>query len=214
MKGNALTRNIARLALAAGLALAALLVASILQGSADQSYEGFLPSAQYADMLLSNEASVRTYVVIDSFFVLFYSALFILLAIALKNADNVWLVAAGLVALLVTSYLDIHENNELLVFLRMAGQGIPPSVEMIHSRALWSAVKFQSSYLSFFLFAFVLPDKTVWERVLRWGLWLGYVPAGILVYAFPSPWFELARFFFTLFGLFMLAWTFHQRAKK
>ncbi len=60
----------------------------------------------------------------------------------------------------------------------------------------------------------MLPDKTVWERVLRWGLWLGYVPAGILVYAFPSPWFELTRFFFMLFGLFMLAWTFNQRTKK
>jgi len=214
MKGAALTRNIARLALAAGLALTALLVASLLQGSADQSYETFQAPSQYAAMLLANETSVRTYVAIDSVFVLLYTALFILLAIALKTADTLWLVVVGLAALLITTYLDIHENNELLVFLQMARQGVEPSAEMVHARALWSAIKFHSSYVSFFLFAFVLPDKTRWERVLRWSLWLGYVPAGILVYAFPNAWFELARFFFMLLGLFLLAWTFQARTRK
>lgn len=214
MKGKALDRNIARMALAAGLALAAMLVAMVLQGSADTSFDSFMPPAQYANNLVEHETAVRTYVALDSFFVIFYTALFVLLAMALKNADNVWLVAAGLGALLITTYLDVHENNELLVFIQAAKQGVLPSAEAVHARALWSAIKFHSSYISFFLMAFVLPNKTMLERGLRWSLWVGYVLVGILVYAFPSPWFTLARFVFMLVGLCLLAWNFHQRARK
>ncbi|UYN90839.1 MAG: hypothetical protein KIT70_05635 [Anaerolineales bacterium] len=214
MKGKALDRNIARMALAAGLALAAMLAAMVLQGSADTSFDSFMPPAQYANNLMEHETAVRTYVALDSFFVIFYTALFVLLAMALKNADNVWLVAAGLGALLITTYLDVHENNELLVFIQAAKQGVLPSAEAVHARALWSAIKFHSSYISFFLMAFVLPDKTTLERALRWSLWVGYVLVGILVYAFPSPWFTLARFVFMLVGLCLLAWNFHLRSRK
>lgn len=214
MKGKALDRNIARMALAAGLALAAMLVAMVLQGSADTSFDSFMPPAQYANNLVEHETAVRTYVALDSFFVIFYTALFVLLAMALKNADNVWLVAAGLGALLITTYLDVHENNELLVFIQAAKQGVLPSAEAVHARALWSAIKFHSSYISFFFMAFVLPDKTMLERALRWSLWVGYVLVGILVYAFPSPWFTLARFVFMLVGLCLLAWNFHLRSRK
>lgn len=214
MKGKALERNIARMALAAGLVLAAMLVAMVLQGSAETSFDTFMPPAEYAGNLLQHETAVRTYVALDSLFVLFYTALFVLLAVALKNAENMWLVAAGLGALLITTYLDVHENNELLVFIQMAQQGVLPTAEVVYARALWSAIKFHSSYVSFFLMAFVLPDKTTLERGLRWSLWLGYVLFGVLVYAFPSPWFTLARFFFMLVGLFLLAWNFHLRARK
>lgn len=214
MKGKALDRNIARMALAAGLVLAAMLLAMVLQGSADTSFDSFMPPAQYVNNLVEHETAVRTYVALDSFFVIFYTALFVLLAMALKNGDNVWLVAAGLGALLITTYLDVHENNELLVFIQAAKQGVLPSAEAVHTRALWSAIKFHSSYISFFLMAFVLPDKTMLERALRWSLWLGYVLFGVLVYAFPSPWFTLARFVFMLVGLFLLAWNFHLRSRK
>lgn len=214
MKGKALERNIALMALAAGLVLAAMLAATVLQGAAETSFDAAMPPAQYVANLLQHETALRTYVALDSFFVLFYTAVFVLLAMALRNAENLWLVAAGLGALLITTYLDIHENNELLVFLQMAQQGVLPGAEMVHSRALWSAVKFHSSYVSFFLMAFVLPNKTTLERILRWALWLGYVPVGILVYAFPSPWFTLARFVFMLVGLFLLAWNFHLRSRK
>lgn len=214
MKGKALERTIARMALAAGVVLAAMLVAMVLQGSAETAFDSFMPPAQYANNLLAHETAVRTYVALDSLFVLFYTVLLVLLAIALKNADNVWLVAAGLGALLIATCLDVHENNELLVFIQAAKQGVLPSAEAVHARALWSAIKFHSSYVSFFLMAFVLPDKTTLERSLRWSLWLGYVLFGVLVYAFPSPWFTLARFFFMLVGLFLLAWNFHLRARK
>lgn len=214
MKNKALERKIALTALAAGLVLAAMLAATVLQGAAATSFDAFMPPAQYANNLLQHETALRTYVALDSFFVLFYTAVFVLLAMALKNTDNLWLVVAGLGALLITTYLDVHENNELLVFLQMAQQGVQPSADMVHARALWSAVKFHSSYISFFLMAFVLPNKTTLERVLRWSLWLGYVPFGVLLYAFPSPWFTLARFVFMLLGLFLLAWNFNLRSRK
>ena len=214
MKGKALNRTIAWLALAAGLALAAMLVAALVHGTTAQAFEDFVDPAAYARSLLAFEGSIRTFITLDNLFLISYTGALLMLAIALKDENNRWLVAAAVGALLVTTYLDIHENNELLVFIQMAKAGFTPSVEMLHARALWSAVKFHSSYLSFFLIAFVLPQKTVLERFLRWSLWLGYVPIGILVYTFPNPWFALARYALMLGGLLILAWNFYLRSKK
>jgi hypothetical protein len=215
MKTKTLHRTIAWLALAAALMMAAMLaVAFTHEGTTAQDFEAFMEPQAYSSMLLAFESSIRAILTFDSFFLLFYTAAFILLAMALKDKDNLWLVATGIGALLVTTYLDIHENNELLVFLQMGHAGSAPTAEMLHARALWSAVKFQSSYLSFFLFAFVLPNKTTLEKFLRWSLWLGYVPIGILTYTYPNAWFSLLRYVFMLSGLLILAWNFWLRSKK
>ncbi len=63
-----------------------------------------------------------------------------------------------------------------------------------------SQLKFHSSYLAFFLFAFVLPGDTFLEKLLKISLWLGYPLIGILVYTFPNPVFDLLRHLFMLSG--------------
>ena len=77
-----------------------------------------------------------------------------------------------------------------------------------------SQLKFHSSYLGFFLFAFVLPGDTFLEKLLKYSLWFGYLPIGILVYTFPNPAFELLRYLFMLTGLTILGWNYFVHYKK
>src|SRR5690606_12644702 len=116
-----LYRAIAWLALAAALMLAAMLVVAFThEGTTAQDFESFADPASYIRTLQSFEGSLRAILTFDNFFVLFYTAAFVLLGMALRDKDNTWLIAAGLGALFLTTLLDIHENSELLVFLQMA----------------------------------------------------------------------------------------------
>lgn len=215
MKTKTLYGYIAWLALAAAVMMAAMLaVAFAHEGTTAQDFEAFTNPETYSSTLLAFEGSLRAILTFDNFFVLFYTGAFVLLAMALKDKENGWLLAVGLGALVLTSFLDLNENNDLLVFLQMGHAGSAPTAEMLHARALWSAIKFHSSYLSFFLFAFVLPQKTWLEKFLRWSLWLGYVPIGILTYTYPNGWLSLARYAFMLSGLLILGWNAYLRSKK
>jgi hypothetical protein len=203
------------LALASALALAGMLIVAFTQGGVTaQHFENFFDPQQYADELIRYEPGIRAILGMDGLFLVFYTATVIFLGLAVKDEKNSILVTVSIFALLVATFLDIQENTDLLVFMQMAKENLVPSVEQLHSRALWSGVKFQASYLSFFLLAFALPSKTFLEKFLRWSLWLGYVPVGILVYTFPNPLFSWARYLFMLSGLVILSWNFYLRSKK
>ena len=79
---------------------------------------------------------------------------------------------------------------------------------------IWSQLKFHSSYLGFFLFAFILHSDTKLEKFLKISLWFGYLPIGVLVYTFPHPIFDLLRYFFMLAGLSILGWNYLVRYRK
>jgi hypothetical protein len=203
------------LALASALALAGMLIVAFTQGGVTaQHFENFFEPQHYADELLRYETGIRAILGIDSLFLVLYTATVVFLALAVRDEKNSTLVGISILALLVATFLDIHENTDLLVFMQMAKENLVPTAEELHSRALWSGVKFQASYLSFFLLAFALPSKTFLEKFLRWSLWLGYVPVGILVYTFPNPLFSWARYVFMLSGLLILSWNFYLRSKK
>lgn len=215
MKTKTLYRYIAILSLVSAVFLAGMLfVAWTSGGVTAQDFETFAAPESYASQLLKAESPLRAILTLDNLFLVTYTAAFIMVAIGVKEKGNTWLIAIALGALLVTTYLDIQENADLLIFIDMAKAGAGPTADLLHSRALWSSIKFASSYLSFFLFAFVLPQKTMLEKFLRWSLWVGFLPVGILVYTYPHPLFSLARYLFMLSGLLLLAWIFHLRSKK
>ncbi len=215
MNTKIIYRYIAVLALAGALAMTAMLAVSLTQGGVTaQHFEGFFEPQIYAGDLLRYEGGVRAILTLDDIFLVLYTATILFLAIAVKNEGNTWLVGASLAALFTATLLDIQENNELLTFIQMAKVNLGPTLEMLHTRAIWSGVKFHASYLSFFLLAFALPSKTFLEKFLRWSLWLGYLPVGVLVYTFPNQLFSLARYAFMLSGLLILSWNFYQRLKK
>jgi hypothetical protein len=212
MKNIELYLYIAVTGLAGAVALAVMLAVSLFQdGITAQHFEVFADPQTYARELLANEGSLRAILTADSIFLVFYTAAVLFVALAVKNEDNAWLIGVSIAALVLTTFLDIHENQELLTFVQMANVNMAPTVEMLQARVLWSAVKFNSSYLSFFLLAFALPHKTTMEKILRTSLWVGFLPIGILVYTFPHPLFSLARYVFMLAGLLMLAWNYYQR---
>jgi hypothetical protein len=207
-------RNIAYCALAAALAIGAWLLVPLFYGGVTaQDFESFRAPAEYAAALLANEAPLRAILTLDDLFLIFYTATFAFIATASWGKRKKLLVWVGLAAILVTAYLDMQENSELLTFLAMAKSGAGISAEMLHSRAVLSQVKFLSSYLSFFLFAFVLPSDTFLEKLLRWSLWVVAPVVGVLVYTYPSNLWMLARYVFMLVGLLILAWNYGLRAE-
>lgn len=212
MKRKQLYRYIIVLALASALCMAGMLVAAFAQGGVTaQHFETFAAPEAYANDLLQHAGGLQAILTLDGLFIALYTATILLLAWAVKTDENAWLVAASVIALLVATFLDMHENAELLTFVQRAKVNTPLTTDLLHSRAVWSAVKFNASYLSFFLLAFALPKDTFLERFLRWGLWFVYLPIGVLVYTFPNPGFLLIRYAFMLGGLLMLAWNFHLR---
>lgn len=215
MKKRELYRYLSLTALAAGLALAGMLMVTLMNsGLTAQDFEAFAAPDAFASSLLAAEGPLRAIITLDNLFLIFYTAAFVFVATAAWGKRNRLLVIVALGALMVTSYLDLNENHSIMVFIAMANQGIAISPETLMRHDVLSQLKFHSSYLSFFLLAFVLPDKTLTEKILRWSLWLVFAPIGILVYTYPSPTMSLLRYLLMLSGLLLLAWNYWQRAQK
>jgi hypothetical protein len=212
MKKKQLERYIAITAFAAGLMMGLFLLVSLLNGGITaQDFEVVQDPAAYSRQMLAAETPLRLILTLDNLFVLFYTTAFIFLAMRLGKKRNRLLVMVGLLALLVTAYLDLHENHTMLMQIVSLKAGIPLEVHDLQSRMVTSQLKFHSSYLSFFLFAFVMPKKTMIEKFLKYSLWFAFPPLGILVYTFPSPVWDWGRYLFMLSGLWLVAWVFWTR---
>ncbi len=202
-------------AFAAALMLAGMLAVALLnQGMTAQNFELVTDVGAYARDIVAAEQPLRAILTFDNLFVMFYTAAFVFLAIDVWNEDNVWLVVVALGSLIGTAYLDLHENHDLLTQLTTALNGMPIALADLQERMIWSQLKFHSSYLGFFLFAFVLHGDTKLEKFLKLSLWFGYLPIGVLVYTFPHPIFDLLRYFFMLVGLSLLGWNYFVRYRE
>jgi hypothetical protein len=77
------------------------------------------------------------------------------------------------------------------MMLHSAERGIALSTGESQVQMIASAVKFHSSYLATFLFAFGFLRLGGLGRVIAWSLWL-YVPLGVVISALPieiaGPW--------------------------
>lgn len=216
MKKTQVKRYLFASALAAALMIGGMFAASLVWPQLNAfNFTLVADPAEYQAALLASDLPLRVFLTLDNLFLTFYTAVFIFLAIRLWSKERGQiLIAVALGALLVTAYLDLQENHELITFLHMSQLGWAIEPQMLHSRMVWSQLKFHSSYLGLFLFAFLLPDKTLTEKVLRWTLLVAFVPIGILVYTFPQPIFELLRFTGMLAGLALLAWNTWQELKR
>lgn len=215
MKKREIREYLSLSALAAALMLGGMLAVALQnQGLTAQDFELFADPQSYMSALLAAGDPLRTILTLDNLFVLFYTAAFIFLATVSWEKRNRILVSVALGALLITSYLDLHENHSIMAFLAMGESGAQISTDMLFRHSVFSQLKFHSGYLSFFLFAFVLPDKTLLEKILRWSLWLVFAPVGVLVYTYPSVAVSLLRYALMLFGLLLLAWNYWLRAQK
>jgi hypothetical protein len=199
-------------AIAAAMMLAGMLAVSIFyQGVTAQNFELVSDIETYTQDILVAEMPLRMILTLDNLFLVFYTTAFVFLAMAVWDEKNRLLVTVGLVAVLITAYLDLLENHDILTQLTTALHGLPIALSDLQDRMIWSQLKFHSSYLGFFLFAFVLPGDTFMEKLLKFSLWFGYLPIGVLVYTFPHTAFDLLRYLFMLSGLTILGWNYFLR---
>jgi hypothetical protein len=214
MEKSTMYRNTAVTAFAAGCMIFIIFVAILLTGVSPQHFEIVSSPETYAREIVAAENVLRFLVTIDSLFLTFYLTAFVFLAMSLWSEEAKPVVVVGLGLLLVTTVLDLQENHDIMTQLTTALEGMPIALEELKLRMILSQLKFHSSYLGLFLLAFVLPDKTLSEKVLKYSLWFGYLPIGILVYTFPHPLFDYLRLTFMLSGFTLLGWNYWVRYRK
>lgn len=209
MDSQSINRWLVRLAtLGAGLVAVMIVTTLIYRGDQD-FFQSARPVANYASYVATPGVAfgLRLQLGLDNLFLIVYSAFFAFLTVRLRDVLPTAALAIALVAMLVTTTLDMLENNHILAMLHSIQHGLPVSVEEGQLQMLASRVKFHASYLSIFLFAI-----GVWRlgdrfRLLGLGLF-AYVPLGIIISAVPveaAPLLVMARTVFFAVGFVLAA---------
>jgi hypothetical protein len=202
-----------RLSIAAGLCIFAMFLIAIFTGVSQEQFEVTQSVESYTKGLIAGESALRLTFTIDIIFICIFTSLFVFLTQYLKRGDFVSHTVANVVlgTMLICGFLDFYEDLHILTMLHNAVNGLPIEQSEISTQMTFSMIKFCSSYLSMFLLAFLLPSKTVIERLLKASLWFVQLPIGALVYTAPENLhhlFNLIRFIFMVSGFFLLAYIF------
>jgi hypothetical protein len=209
------TKIISRLSLVAGICASAMFLIAMFTGVSQEQFEISQTVESYTKGLIAAENPLRLTFTIDIVFICVFIAVFVFLTQHLKSNNVVTNAVAdvALGAMLVCGFLDFHEDLHILTMLHSATHNLPIEQSEINFRMLFSMIKFCASYLSLFLVAFILPNRTLIEKLLRISLMFLFVPIGALVYTAPENLhllFNLIRFIFMASGFFMLAYIFSE----
>jgi hypothetical protein len=207
------SKIISRLALIAGFCVIAMFLIAIFTGVSQEQFEITSNVENYTKSLIAAENPLRLTFTIDIVFICVFTALFVFLTQYFKSNDFVKnaVCDVALGSLLICGFLDFHEDLHILTMLRNATHGLPIEQSEISLQMLFSMIKFCASYFGLFLLAFILPNRTLFEKLLRFSLLFMFVPIGALVYTAPENLhilFNLIRFVFMAFGFFLLAYNF------
>jgi hypothetical protein len=210
------SKIISRLAFVAGLCVFTMFLIAIFTGVSQEQFEVTQTVESYTKGLIAAENLLRLTFTIDIVFICVFTTLFVFLTQHLKTNNAVINAVAdvSLAAMLICGFLDFHEDLHILTMLRSATHNLPIEQSEINLQMLFSMIKFCASYLSMFLLAFILPNKTLIEKFLRFSLLFLFVPIGALVYTAPENlhlFFNLIRFLFMASGFFMLAYNFSKK---
>jgi hypothetical protein len=205
-----LNRTLAALSFLASAIVVVMVAAILATGFFSQEFFELAPSPAFvADQLRDqpqHALGLRINLGLDNFFIVVYSAFFVLLAVRLRTVLSPVTIAVALTALLLTALLDAIENHHILLMLHDFQHGAAISAEELQWQMVVSNLKFHGSYVGAFLFAFGFYRLGGLGRVIAWLLWFGYVPLGIITFVVPVeivvP-FALARtvFFVLVFAL-------------
>jgi hypothetical protein len=210
------SKLISRLSLIAGFCVFTMFLIAMLTGVSQEQFEITQTVESYTKGLIAAENPLRLTFTIDIVFICVFTTLFVFLTQHLKTNNAVINAVAdvSLAAMLICGFLDFHEDLHILTMLRSATHNLPIEQSEINLQMLFSMIKFCASYLSMFLLAFILPNKTLIEKFLRFSLLFLFVPIGALVYTAPENlhlFFNLIRFLFMASGFFMLAYNFSKK---
>jgi hypothetical protein len=204
---------ISLLSLIAGLCVFSMFLIAIFTGVSQEQFEVTQSVESYTKGLLAGENALRLTFTIDIVFICVFTTLFVFLTQYMKTGERVIAAIAdvSLGAMLICAFLDFHEDLHILTMLRNATHNLPIEFSSISTQMTLSMIKFCASYLSLFLLAFILPNKTFTEKLLKYSLWFVQLPVGALVYTAPENLhllFNLIRFAFMVSGFFLLAYNF------
>lgn len=204
---------ISQLSLIAGICAFIMFLIAVFTGVSQEQFEVSQNVANYTKSLIAGQNELRLTFTIDLIFICVFVTLFVFLTQYLKGnyavLNSVANIALG--AMLLCGFLDFYEDLHILVMLHNAVNSLPIEQNEITFQMFLSMLKFCASYLSMFLLAFLLPNKTFVERLLKISLWFFQLPIGVLVYTAPENTqviFNLIRFVFMASGFFLLAYIF------
>jgi hypothetical protein len=206
-------KTISLLSLIAGLCILAMFLIAIFTGVSQEQFEVTQTVESYTKGLIAGENALRLTFTIDIVFICVFTTLFVFLTQYLKTNDRITNAIAdvALAAMLICGFLDFYEDLHILTLLRNATHNLPIEFSSIQMQMTLSMIKFCASYLSLFLLAFILPNRTFTEKLLKYSLLFIQLPIGALVYTAPENLhllFNLIRFVFMVSGFFLLAYNF------
>ena len=211
------SKIIARLSFIAGLLILSMFVVTLVTGVSQEKFEVTQTVENYTRNLIEANGVLRLIFTIDLVFICVFTTLFVVLPQYLKTgekvADAIANVAIG--TIILCGFLDFYEDLHILTMLDSAVKNIPIQQTEIAAQMLFSMIKFCVSYLSLFLLAFLLPQKTFTEKLLKYSLWFFLLPIGVLVYTVPENLhllLNLIRFVFMVSGFFLLAFNFSRES--
>jgi hypothetical protein len=176
------------------------------------------PPEEYLRILLKSPSALRAVLAMDNAFIVFYTTVFLALGALLeRDGANRGLLWTAIGALLLTAFLDMVENFHFMAMLGHAELGIAPSSGEIEAQVFESLLKFHVSYLGLFLLGFVMPRRSVLERLFVYLSWYVQLPVGILIYVTPqavSVPLVFVRFAYFVAALLLLAEIYRRRAEQ
>jgi hypothetical protein len=188
MDSRRLDRVLALLALAACLVVAAMVAGVVMTHSSQEFFQSARAVEQMAARLADNPSAalgVRINLGLDNAFIVLYVSFFALLTVRVRGIIDPWVAGLACGALLLTGVLDAAENQHILTLLHSLQAQLPVSVQETQLQMILSGVKFESSYVGAFLFAFGYSRLGGVGKAIAWIVWAGYIPFGLLISVWP-----------------------------
>ncbi|MBX7171834.1 MAG: hypothetical protein K1X72_12810 [Pyrinomonadaceae bacterium] len=206
---------ISRLSLVAGLCVLTMFVIGITTKVTQEKFEISQSVVNYTNGLIEAQTPLRLTFTVDIVFICVFITTFVFLTQHLRGRDSVTKAVGdvSLGAMLICGFLDFHEDLHILTMMHSAVNNLPIEQNEISMQMMFSMIKFCASYLSLFLLAFLLPNRTLTEKLLKYSTMFFQIPIGALVYTAPENLhllFNLIRFVFMASGFFLLAYNFSQ----
>ncbi len=183
-----LDRTLSVLALMAATIVIAIIAGILTTRISQDFFQSARTVAELSARITADPGSsfgLRLNLGLDNLFILVYGAFFTLLAVRFRSSMDPRMSAVALGAMLLTVVLDMVENHHITMMLHSIEHMLPLSAEESRIQMIASAVKFHSSYVAVFLFAFGYCKQGNLGRWIARIIWAGYLPLGILMSVVP-----------------------------
>ncbi|HZR45294.1 MAG TPA: hypothetical protein VFA47_01225, partial [Candidatus Manganitrophaceae bacterium] len=183
MNQKELDRALAVLAFLAAAIVMAMIAGILMTHIAQDFFQSARSVEEFSGRMADNPSGgwgLRLNLGLDNVFIVVYGTFFVFLAVRFRAVMDPWVAGVALGAMLLTVLLDVVENQHILVMLHSMEHTLSLTSEESRIQMIASGVKFHSSYVGIFLFAFGYWKQGDLGRWIARIFWLGYLPLGLL----------------------------------